>query len=84
MELLCAYDQAAMDAFTAHYTSLANVDLGNLELWELYVSAAALATMADWGLAPEAEARRRARTERFMERAGEALLLRAFPPPTPE
>jgi aminoglycoside phosphotransferase (APT) family kinase protein len=76
VELLCRYDEAAVEAFTAHYCSLTNIDLASLPMWELYVSSAAAATMADWGLAPEVEAVRRAKTLRFMERAGRDLLSR--------
>ena len=39
VELLCKYDEAAMDTFTAHYCALAQVDLANLPLWQVYVSA---------------------------------------------
>ena len=42
-------------------------------LWELYVSAAALATMGDWGLEPAEEAQRRQRTESFFDRAARQL-----------
>jgi aminoglycoside phosphotransferase (APT) family kinase protein len=76
-ELLCHYDAQAMDSFTEHYCASASVDAARLSLWELYASAAALATMGDWGLDPEVEARRRGATQWFMEQAGHALLERA-------
>lgn len=79
VELLCHYDEQAMDHFSEHYLAGSDVDLTALPLWEVYVSAAALASMAHWGwgLPPEIEARRRRRTEAFFERAGHALLTQA-------
>ena len=88
VELLCQYDHGAMEAFTRHYLSrsrptsvLATEDAGKvtskLEIWEAYVSAAALETMSEWGLAPEEEHRRRAKTHQFFERAAEQLLSEA-------
>lgn len=76
VELLCGYGEAAMDAFTEHYCALARVDLEGLALWEIYVSASALATMGSWGLAPADEARRRRSTRAFLERAAESWLAR--------
>lgn len=73
VELLCQYGATAMETFTEHYLALMDVDTTALPLWELYVSSAALATMSDWGLAPEDEANRRQRTRGFMERAGRQL-----------
>ncbi|MEM9461451.1 MAG: phosphotransferase family protein [Myxococcota bacterium] len=74
VELLCRYDEAAMETFTEHYLALMDVDATGLPLWELYVSSAALATMGDWGLEPGDEANRRRETLGFMERAGRQLL----------
>ena len=78
VELLCRYDDDAMERFTARYLALHRdvagpLHLDALPLWELYVSAAALATMAGWGLAPADEAERRRRTERFFEQAADRL-----------
>lgn len=73
VELLCRYDDTAMETFTEHYLALMDVDTTGLPLWELYVSSAALATMSDWGLEPEDEANRRQKTLEFMERAGRQL-----------
>jgi aminoglycoside phosphotransferase (APT) family kinase protein len=77
VELLCRHGAAAMDRFTARYLAASDgaggLQLDALPLWELYVSAAALATMGEWGLEPAAEARRRRRTERFFARAVDRL-----------
>ena len=74
VELLCHYDKAAMHAFTAHYLALANVEPVNQLVWDVYVSSAAAATMGDWGLAPEVEAKRRKQTDWFLRRAARELL----------
>lgn len=73
VELLCEYGVAAMEAFTDHYREATDLDWTQLPVWEVYVSSSALATMADWGLAPEVESRRRAVTEDFLLRAARAL-----------
>jgi aminoglycoside phosphotransferase (APT) family kinase protein len=77
VELLCQHGEAAMHAFTERYLAAVPppiVDPEALLLWEVYVSAAALASMANWGLEPDVEAHRRASTRRFMERACQELL----------
>jgi aminoglycoside phosphotransferase (APT) family kinase protein len=78
VELLCRYGDAAMERFTtsyiaAHQESIGPLQLDSLPIWELYVSAAALAAMGDWGLDPSEEALRRERTEQFFERAARQL-----------
>ena len=78
VELLCQYGDEAMEQFTnqylaAHHDTIGSLQLDSLALWELYVSAAALATMGDWGLEPIEEAQRRRRTERFFDRAARQL-----------
>ena len=78
VELLCRYGDEAMERFSTSYLAsyrdtIEPLPLDSLPLWELYVSAAALATMGQWGLEPSEEARRRARTERFFDRAAEQL-----------
>ena len=78
VELLCRYGDDAMERFTdqylaAHHDTIGPLRLDSLALWELYVSAAALATMGDWGLEPAEEAQRRRRTERFFDRAARQL-----------
>jgi aminoglycoside phosphotransferase (APT) family kinase protein len=74
VELLCQYGPDAMDQFTERYLAAAvqrsgSVVLESLPVWEVYVSAAALAKMGEWGLPPEDEARRRRLTAQFFERA---------------
>lgn len=73
-EILCEHGEAAMDSFTEHYLACRDVDLSELALWEVYVSAAAIAMMSEWGLDPEVEAARRRRTSAFLERAMNDLL----------
>jgi hypothetical protein len=63
-----------MKRFTTRYVAQHREQVGPLLLaalpvWELYVSAAALASMGAWGLDPDDEARRRRETERFFEMA---------------
>ncbi len=79
VELRCAYGIGAMERFTARYVEGARaavpaLDLEDLPLWDLYVSAAALAAMHLWGLDPVAEATRRTHTEQFFEHAARQLL----------
>jgi aminoglycoside phosphotransferase (APT) family kinase protein len=78
VELLCRYGDDAMERFTTsylavHHDTIGPLRLDSLSLWELYVSASALAIMGDWGLEPAEEARRRRRTERFFNRAARQL-----------
>lgn len=76
VELACAYGEAAMEAFMAHYlrTRDGAVDRERLALWELYVSSAALASMDQWGLEPPVLASRRSTTSAFLERAARLVL----------
>lgn len=79
VELLCRFGVDAMDHFTARYLAIGraadrSVRLDSLALWELYVSAAALATMHLWGLSADDEAQRRTNTMRFFERAASDFL----------
>lgn len=75
VELRCRYGPEAAARFTDRYLATAgSPPLGVLPLWELYVSAAALASMASWGLPAEEEAqRRRATGAAFEEAAAQAL-----------
>ena len=79
VELACAYGAEAMGIFTDRYRvaggpALASGDLRWLPAWEVYVSASALATMGQWGLDPDDEARRRRTTRRFFDRAADDLV----------
>jgi aminoglycoside phosphotransferase (APT) family kinase protein len=78
VELLCQYGGDAMEQFTAQYLAMMDGTIGPsrrgaLSIWEVYVSAAALSTMASWGLEPIEEARRRRLTEGFFEHAARQL-----------
>lgn len=73
-ELNALFDASASRSFTEHYLAASQDMLCDLPLWDVYVGSAALATMHDWGLPPEGEARRRERTSTFVTQAIEALL----------
>lgn len=74
IELLCEYGAQAVQSFTTAYVERApHVSLQSLAIWEIYVSASALATMHHWVLAPGEEAHRRAHTQAFLSRAAETL-----------
>ena len=78
VELLCRYGDDAMERFSTRYLELHRDRIGplrleSLPLWELYVSAAALSAMGDWGLDPNEEARRREQTQRFFDRAARQI-----------
>lgn len=76
VELACAHGEVAMEAFTRRYWSARGgaVDRERLALWEIYVSAAALASMDQWGLEPRVLAARRSITSAFLERAASTVL----------
>ena len=73
-ELMVMYGQQAMEAFTAQYLASSKMDVADLPLWDVYVASSALATMHDWHLAPEIEARRRERTTVFLDRAADKTI----------
>ena len=75
VELLCAHRQPAMDLFTNQYAARAPIEAKRLVAWEIYASAAALASMAQWGLPPEVENARRQSTKEFFEQAAVCFLL---------
>ena len=68
------YGQQAMEAFTAQYLASSKMDVADLPLWDVYVASSALATMHNWHLAPEIEARRRERTTVFLDRAADETI----------
>ena len=80
VELACAYGVEAAEQFTRDYLaardmrSMTALDLVTLPIWELYVSASALASMQGWGLTPAAEARRRKQTRAMFDDAAEAVI----------
>ncbi|HIG43154.1 MAG: phosphotransferase [bacterium] len=73
-ELMVLYGQQAMEAFTAQYLANSKVDVTDLPLWDVYVAISALATMHNWQLTPEIEARRRERTTVFLDRAADETI----------
>ncbi len=76
VELTWRQGERAADAFTEAYLALAPIDLFDLPVWELFVASAGAASMGEWGLAPDVETQMRRRTERILERAGDAVLER--------
>jgi hypothetical protein len=67
-----------MDRFTAAYVDAHQdvsgpLSLAALPVWEVYVSAAALMSMGEWGLDPADEAHRRQHTARFFEESARRL-----------
>lgn len=74
VELLCQYGPDAMEAFTDYYLGYDGPDISDLGLWEIYVSAAALATMPNWGLSPDEEDHRRKMTNDFLKESADKLL----------
>lgn len=72
-ELNVLFGATAASTFTEYYRAASVDPLGDLELWDFYVSSAALAALHQWGLPPEVEALRRARTSEFLTRAIESL-----------
>jgi aminoglycoside phosphotransferase (APT) family kinase protein len=73
VELLWAYGEEAMDAFTGHYLERHPIDLADLPLWELYVGASGAAHMGEWGLEPEIEAGMRRKAGHVIQRALNSL-----------
>lgn len=78
LELAYRHAPEQVSAFTARYLSLRGLDQarssGELALWDAYVSAATLASLALWGLEPEEEALRRARATSSLDDACRRLL----------
>ncbi|MDJ0314940.1 phosphotransferase [Arthrobacter sp. H35-D1] len=79
VEICCAFGLPAAerftDAYVAHMHSAGNaLDLFDLPLWEMYVSATALGSMHLWGLAADDENTRRRHTRSFLERAANEFL----------
>jgi len=69
-----AYGPEARETLTASYCAQRGIALDgavgkSLDLWDAYVSASALHSIAGWGLAPEAEAHRRQATSVFFGQA---------------
>lgn len=73
VELLCQYGRSAMDTFTDYYLGDNIFDVSDLRLWEIYVSASALVSMAGWGLSADDEKYRRQMTKVFLNEAAAKL-----------
>lgn len=63
----------AMEAFTAHYLSLTDLDITHLAWWDLRSALNFCGRISGWGLSKREEARLRRRHSRFVERAIERL-----------
>lgn len=79
VEISCAFGVEAADRFTAEYLEQSNasghsLDLFDLPIWDVYVSATALSMMHMWGLPAGEEETRRAATQPFYEVAAARLL----------
>lgn len=73
VELACAAGERVASAFTDAYLRRTGMEPDFLPVWDLYVSTAALSSMAEWGLAPDVLATRRAVTLAFQAAALRAL-----------
>ncbi|MFD0590346.1 phosphotransferase family protein [Paenibacillus sp. GCM10027627] len=70
LEVLWAYGEEAMDAFTQEYArQMPSVSLDQLPYWDLCAALRPASQLSNWGLAPEIEARMRGLHRRFVERA---------------
>lgn len=76
VELMVSYGEVAVELFTREYLNRAQLDLTDLPVWEVYAGSAALATMSQWGLEPEVEARRREITAQVVQRSAEEIISR--------
>ncbi|MEM8747706.1 MAG: phosphotransferase [Actinomycetota bacterium] len=82
VEIECAFGASASARFADEYLGRAAergraVDLHDLALWDVYVSATALSAMHLWGLTAADEAERRRTTHGFLASAGARLSLRS-------
>lgn len=69
MEIAIARGRRTMEAFTAHYLSLTDIDVSALAWWDLRAALRPCGKMADWGLSKREQARFRRRHGRFVKRA---------------
>jgi aminoglycoside phosphotransferase (APT) family kinase protein len=76
VELEVAEGRTAAQAFTDRYFACSGRDASRLIGWDLYVSAAALASMETWGLPPEVFEHRWKVTQNFRARALDGLAQR--------
>ena len=70
LELLWAFGEDGMSAFTEHYRALMpSLDYGNLPYWDLYAALHPAGKLSGWGLEAEAVRRMQAQHRGFVERA---------------
>ncbi len=69
LELLWAFGVEAMQRFTHHYQSLADIDFTNLAYWELYAALRRISQIAGWGLDEITEKTMRERLRWFIAQA---------------
>ena len=69
LELLWAFGIDAMQNFTYHYQSLADIDFANLPYWELYAALRRIPQIAGWGLDDITEKAMRERLRWFVAQA---------------
>ncbi len=69
LELLWAFGIDAMQNFTYHYQSLAEIDFANLPYWELYAALRRIPQIAGWGLDDITEKAMRERLRWFVAQA---------------
>lgn len=69
VELACMVNVDTAQRFTQAYGRKLPVDAARLPWWDLYVTAAALHSMAGWGLPPDKLADRRAKTQTWQAAA---------------
>lgn len=55
LELLWAFDQHVMQAFTSEYQALSGLDLSLLSCWDIHVASKSLPKVKGWGLPPARE-----------------------------
>jgi aminoglycoside phosphotransferase (APT) family kinase protein len=73
LDLLWAHGERAMDVFTLHYQSLAQIDMTNLPLWDLCAALRPAGRLADWAGDAATHRRMLERHALFVERAFAAL-----------
>jgi aminoglycoside phosphotransferase (APT) family kinase protein len=69
LDLLWAYGENAMDAFTRHYQSLAPIDMTNLPLWDLCAALRPAGRLAEWAGDPSRLPQMLDRHALFIDRA---------------
>ena len=69
LELLWAFGVEAMQKFTYHYQSLADIDFTNLAYWELYAALRRISQISGWGLDEITEKTMRERLRWFVAQA---------------